>query len=144
MGVLTDLFEEVTLTDIQQAIIDATCLAILADGKITRDEEQYAVASIAALLECEATQAATLAQQSFARIEGDHDGVLAQLADRAQGSQEVEAVFMAAAYVAFQGGGLYLDEEAFLIKLAGVLNLAEDETDYLIDVAHERLSGDVD
>lgn len=144
MGVLTDLFEEVTLTDIQQAIIDATCLAILADGKITADEEQHAIASIAALLECEATQAATLAQQSFARIEGDAEGVLATLADRAQGSQEVEAVFMAAAYIAFQGGGLFLDEEAFLIRLAGVLNLSEDETDYLLDVAQDRLSGALD
>ncbi len=138
MAMLSQYFGD-ELNDSHKALVDAVCLSILADGKITKEEEEVAINFLAEMTELETKDAAKLVRSAFERISRDSDEVLQAIPDKLSTAEEIEGVFFAAAWVQYMDGEISTEEDSFLYTLADVLGLDDEEVEEILAAVEENI-----
>lgn len=138
MGLLSRYFSD-ELSDAHQALVDAICLSILADGEVSREGEEVAVNVVTELTEMDSDDASGLVRNSFKRIKADPDDVLHTVADKLTTQEEIVGVFFAAAWVQYLDGEISTEEDSFLYTLADVLGLDEEEVEDILAEVEENI-----
>lgn len=137
MGLLDKFWKnDATLTDAQEAIVDAVCAAIAFDASVEDEEWDYAIGFLVSLLDVDGEQAEALVDASFARLETmEVEALLASLSSRLPDKKQREVAVIAAAMAIAVDGEVAEEEDTYVAALAEELGFGVEEYDALLKQA---------
>lgn len=129
--------EQIDVDPVHSAIVDAACLAMLADGQVHEMETEHMMRFVTNLLNVEADIAVLLIQDSARRIEQQPlEDFIDALGERVPQREDREQLLIAVLFSSYADGEVTIEEESIFYAIAEVFELEDDAIEELVERAN--------
>ena len=129
--------ERVDIDPIHSAIVDAACLAMLADGQVHELETEHMMRFVTNLLRVDADVAVLLIQDSARRIERQPlEEFIQELGQRVQSREDQEQLLIAVLFSSYADGEVTIEEESLFFAIADTFEVDDDDLEEIVERAN--------
>ena len=141
MSFLSDVWGDIAGPgEVDEAIIEAVCAAIIADSEVTDQEIGYAIGFVESLLGTDEGRASELVDKAIARVQGrDIAGLLADISTRLGDDHHREGAFVVVFAAMCVDGFVSYDEETLLQSMAVAFSISAERAGELLVDAEQQI-----
>ena len=129
--------EHIDIDPVHSAIVDAACLAMLADGVVHELETEHMMRFVTSLLQVDADVALLLIKDSARRIEeANLEEFVEALGQRVTAQEDREQLLIAVLFSTYADGEVTVEEEGLFYAIAEVFEMEDEALEEVVERAN--------